>query len=64
MTPLEDSYVNIYNIVNGQTFYVFPLKKNAQEGQITAIVPSDGVYIAEIDLPAGSSYGDITISQD
>jgi hypothetical protein len=56
--------VNIYNIVNGQTFYVFPLKKNAQEGQITAIVPSDGVYIAEIDLPAGSSYGDITISQD
>jgi len=64
MTPLQDSYVNIYNIVNGQTFYVFPLKKNAQEGQITAIVPSDGVYIAEIDLPAGSSYGDITISQD
>jgi hypothetical protein len=63
-TPGYDGYVNIYNIADGQSFYVFPLKKDAQEGQITAIVPENGVYIAEAVLAAGEQYGDITISQD
>jgi len=62
--PGQDVYVNIYNVENGQTFYVFPMKANSQEGQITATVPTDGVYIAEVDLPTIVQYCHVTISQN
>ena len=35
----------------------------SQIGQSNAEVPANGVYIAQVTIPPGASYGDITISQ-
>jgi hypothetical protein len=60
-TPSGAGHVDIYKAYTGQSFYTRPV--DAMVGQSTAEVPSDDVYIAQITLPEGASYGDITISQ-
>jgi hypothetical protein len=60
-TPSGTGHVDIYNVYTGRSFYTRPI--TAMVGQSTAEVPSDGVYIAQVTLPEGASYGDITISQ-
>lgn len=56
--------VNIYNVMTGQSFYTRPITEGSQVGQSNAEVPADGVYIAQVNMPPGSAYGDITISQE
>jgi WD40 repeat protein len=61
--PYADGHVYIYNVATGESFYTRPLSSGTQVGQSMAMVPSDGVYIAQVNMPPGSAYGDITISQ-
>ena len=60
-TPYGTGRVDIYDVSTGRSFYTRPI--TATVGQSMAEVPSDDVYIAQVTLPAGASYGDITISQ-
>jgi len=62
-TSQGEGHVYIYDISTGESFYTRPLAKDAQAGESMAIVPDDGVYIAEVILPTGALHGDITIKQ-
>ena len=62
-SPDGDGSVNIYDVTTGQPFYTRPLTPGVEAGQSNSAVPSTGVYIAQVKLPAGALYGDITISQ-
>ncbi len=62
-TSQGEGHVNIYDVNTGESFYTRPLAKDAQAGESMAIVPDDGVYIAEAILPPGSLHGEITIKQ-
>ncbi len=59
--PYGTGRVDIYNVYTGQSFYTRPI--DAKIGQSMASAPAEGIYIAQVTLPGGSSYGDITISQ-
>jgi len=61
--PYGTGHVDIYEVSTGRPFYTRPITGGATVGQSTAEAPSDGVYIAQVTLPEGASYGDITISQ-
>ncbi len=61
--PSGDGSINIYDVSTGQPFYVRPLRAGSELGDTNAEVPSTGIYIAQVKLPAGASYGDLTISQ-
>lgn len=60
-TSQGEGHVYIYNVNTGE--YTRPLAKDAQAGESMAIVPDDGVYIAEVTIPPGASYGEVKISQ-
>ncbi|AFD01205.1 hypothetical protein Mtc_2480 [Methanocella conradii HZ254] len=62
-TAQGDGHVYIYNVNSGLSFYTRPLAEGAQAGESMAIVPDDGVYIAEVTIPPGASYGEVKISQ-
>lgn len=55
--------VSIYDLSTGAPFYVRPMASDVQAGQSNAEVPATGVYIAQVTLPPGVQYGEITISQ-
>jgi hypothetical protein len=63
-TPYADGTVSIYDVSTGVSFYTRPMTGGSQLGQSNAEVPSDGVYIAQANMPPGSSYGELTIKQD
>jgi len=60
-----DGAVNIYNVSTGQLFPARAIMGGTEEGQSMSLQEVDGVglYIAQVDLPSGSKYGTITISQ-
>jgi hypothetical protein len=62
-TPYGTGHVDVYDVNTGRSFYTRPITDGAVAGQSIAIVPADGVYIAQVTLPEGASYADITISQ-
>jgi len=62
-TSTGAGYVNIYDVLTGDSFYVRPITSDSQVGQSNAEVPEKGVYIAQAIIPPGASYGEITISQ-
>ncbi len=62
--PSGEGHVYIYDADTGQSVYTRPITGGYVSGQSIAIIPSDGVYIARVELPAGAMYADITISQE
>jgi hypothetical protein len=62
-TPYADGTVSIYDVSTGYSFYTRPMTGGSQLGQSNAEVPSNGVYIAQINMPPGSSYGEFTLDQ-
>jgi hypothetical protein len=61
--PYADGHIYIYNVATGSSFYTRPMSSGTQVGQSNVGVPSDGIYIAQVDIAPGGSHGDITISQ-
>ncbi len=59
----DSGYVNIYDVLTGESFYTRPMTAGSELGQSNAEVPIDGVYIAQVTIAPGGSYGEITISQ-
>jgi hypothetical protein len=62
-TPYADGTVSIYDVSTGNSFYTRPMTGGSQLGQSNAEVPSNGVYIAQVNMPPGAAYGDFTLSQ-
>jgi hypothetical protein len=62
-TATGNGYIHIYDILTGESFYTRPMSSGSQTGQSTAEVTVKGIYIAQADMPPGSSYGEITLSQ-
>ncbi len=60
-----NGYVNIYDVSTGRVFHARPITGDSQLGQSMSLeeLPSEGVYIAQVDIPGGSKYADITIGQ-
>jgi hypothetical protein len=60
-----NGYVNIYDASSGRFFRMRPITGDSQLGQSMSLeeLPSEGVYIAQVNIPVGASHADITISQ-
>lgn len=55
--------VGLWNVKTGKFAMTGPGWVQSEIGEITGDVTEAGVYIAQVTLPEGASYGDITISQ-
>ncbi|HTY91459.1 MAG TPA: hypothetical protein VMC84_09805 [Methanocella sp.] len=62
-TAYGTGYVNVYDVLTGESFYTRPMTGGSQTGMSNAEVPVQGVYIAQVTVPAGASYAEVTISQ-
>lgn len=55
--------IGLWNVKTGKFAITGPGWVQSEIGEITGDVTEAGVYIAQVTLPEGASYGDITISQ-
>lgn len=62
-TAYGTGYVNVYDVLTGESFYTRPLTGGSQTGMSNAEVLIQGVYIAQATIPAGASYAEITLDQ-
>jgi hypothetical protein len=63
-TTQGNGYVNVYDASTGRFFRMRPIAGDSQAGQAMSLeeLPA-GVYIAQVSIPAGAKYADVTISQ-